>query len=163
MIWKILLPSPINSLRESFVSNVLMDKVVPEIGSIVYCAIALGYAEHSGIYIGGNSIVHLNGDGCVEEVSINQFLDRHDGWNRATTIYVSCKGTQAVGRDYIAENAINMLGSWRSYNFLIDNCHQFTSGCITGDFERQENFLWMLKDTAKKKLGCDTWRAWADA
>ena len=53
-----------------------------------------------------------------------------------------------------------MVGKSRDYNFIMDNCHQFTSGCLTGDFENADNFLWMLKDTAGEVLGADNWRLW---
>ncbi|MNE00608.1 hypothetical protein D3C80_930220 [compost metagenome] len=53
-----------------------------------------------------------------------------------------------------------MVGQTRSYNFLLDNCHQFTSGCLTGDFENSSNFLWMMKDEAKKTLSVNNWRFW---
>lgn len=53
-----------------------------------------------------------------------------------------------------------MVGKKRNYNLLLDNCHQFASGCITGDFENNDNFLFMLKHTAKEHLNLDTWRVW---
>lgn len=35
----------------------------------------------------------------------------------------------------------------------MDNCHQFSSGCITGNTENSDNFFWMLEDTLKRKVG----------
>ena len=53
-----------------------------------------------------------------------------------------------------------MIGAKRSYSWLLDNCHQFCAGCFTGDFDNSNNFLWMLKDCAKKHLRADNWRHW---
>lgn len=40
----------------------------PAIGSMVYCNLGV-VAEHSGIYVGRNKIVHLSGDDHIEKVS----------------------------------------------------------------------------------------------
>ena len=42
----------------------------------------------------------------------------------------------------------------------MDNCHQFTAGCLTGNFEEAKNFLWMVKDASAEVLGSDNWRHW---
>ena len=142
----------------SIIDNVFRDKVVPIPGSILYCD--LWTVEHSGVYIGNNKIVHLDGSGEIECVSPDEFLNRLDGLNTAISIYVSCKDTKAVGNQKIANRAKNMIGNKRNYNFILDNCHQFTAGCITGDFENSNSFLWMMQFEAEKKLGVDTWRVW---
>jgi len=152
--------SILGNLAKSFFDNVLRDCVYPVKGSVVYCDLAFGNAEHSGIYIGNNEIVHLDGSGNVEIVDPKEFLNRLDGFNLAISIYVSCDGSSAVGGDTIAERAKKMVGEKRDYNLIFDNCHQFTSGCITGNFENSDNFLWMLKDTAEKEINANTWRVW---
>lgn len=166
MGWKgLLLGGPIGwlvgELTESLVDNVFMDKVCsPKIGSVVYCDLVAGCAEHSGIYVGSNSIIHLNGDGEVELVSSKQFISRLGGFNTAVSIYVSCQGTEAVGSDVVARRARSKINSKREYGFILDNCHQFSAGCLTGDFDNSCNFMWMLKREAEKNLGSDTWRVW---
>jgi len=152
--------SILGNLAKSFFDNVLRDCVYPVKGSVVYCDLAFGSAEHSGIYIGNNEIVHLDGSGNVEIVDPKEFLNRLDGFNLAISIYVSCDGSSAVGGDIIAERAKKMVGEKRDYNLIFDNCHQFTSGCIMGNFENSDNFLWMLKDTAEKEINANTWRVW---
>jgi len=52
---------------EGFVDYVFRDHVRPKIGSVVYCD--LWMVEHSGIYIGNNRIVHLDGSGKIEIVT----------------------------------------------------------------------------------------------
>ena len=77
------------------------------------------------------------------------------------SIYVSCRNGRAVGSQQVANRALRKIGSRRDYNVIFDNCHQFCSGCLTGDFENSDNFLSMLKDTAQNTLGADDWRVWA--
>ena len=148
------------NLVESLVDNYVRETVTPKKGSVVYCELAFGNAEHSGIFIGNNKIIHLSGDGRVESVSPAEFLNRLGGFNTAISIYVSCDKTAPTGSLHIAKTAKQMIGSTRQYNTIIDNCHQFTSGCITGNFDNSDNFLWMLKHTAKQHIGSTTWRVW---
>ena len=76
------------------------------------------------------------------------------------SIYVSCNDTTPVGGELIAQRARSMVGNKRNYSLLLDNCHQFTSGCLTGDFDNADNFLWFLKQTATRKINSNTWRVW---
>lgn len=146
---------PLYNAAESIVDG-CRDKVHPKIGSILYCDLAFGYMDHSGIYIGNNQIVHLSGDGNIEIVSPKEFIDG----GTACSIYVSCQDTSAVGSANVAKRAKNMIGTSRNYSFIFNNCHQFSAGCLSGDFENSHNFLWMLKDESAKWLGSDTWRYW---
>lgn len=65
-----------------------------------------------------------------------------------------------MGDAETAERAMSGLGKNRDYNLFFDNCHQFTSGCITGDFDNSNNFTMFLKSTAKELLGSDKWLLW---
>jgi hypothetical protein len=156
-----ILGKPINNLVESVVDNVIREKVgIPAIGSVVYCDLAAGQAEHSGIYVGDNSIVHLNGDGNIEKVSPTEFMQRLGGLNTAISIYMSCNDGIAVGSPEVATRAISMIGKSRGYQFIMDNCHQFTAGCLTGEFENPTNFFVFLKHDVRKILGGTEWRVW---
>ncbi len=147
------------SLGESILDNTLRGKATPVAGSILYCDLAL-YVEHSGIYLGKGEIAHQDGTGAIEIVSPKAFLGRLGGWNNAYSIYVSCSGEEAVGTASIASRARVMVGRSRKYNLILDNCHQFVSGCITGNFENSDRFLWMLKRRVEQQLGATTWRVW---
>ena len=107
----------------------------PAPGTPVYCNLAI-VVEHTGIYIGDNQIVHLNGDGNIEIVSPQEFVARLDGDNPAKAIYYAAKfnGTPLC-KKIIAERAKSKVGDRRNYNVVFDNCHQFTCGCISGNFE----------------------------
>lgn len=155
--WK----TPVDNLVESFVDNVIRDKVSsPVLGSVVYCDLAAGQAEHSGIYIGDNRIVHLNGDGSIESVTPKDFMDRLGGLNTAISVYVSCGSGAPVGSSDAAKLAKSMIGRRREYSLVFDNCHQFTAGCLSGDFENACNFFAFLKDEVRNRIGGHEWRVW---
>lgn len=140
--------------------SVIADKVIPVPGSIVYCDIITGVAEHSGIYVGDNRIIHLNGNGEVEAVSPKTFMNRLDGFNTAANIYVSSRNGKAVGSRVIAERALKQLESSVEYNLILDNCHRFVGGCITGDFNTYYSFLWAVKAQAEITLEAEFWLRW---
>lgn len=144
---------------ESFVDNVIRDKVrEPDVGAIVYCDLALGYMEHSGIYIGNNKIIHLNGKGWIEIVSPYDFIRG----TTAISIYTSCIDSTPIGNYSAAERAkyYEKKVGVKNYNFLLSNCHIFSSSCITGNTDNSDTFLWMLKDTSEKDIGVNSWRVW---
>ncbi len=148
------------NLIESFVDNVFRDKVYPLMGSILYIDMAFGFADHSGVYVGNGQVVELSGEGVVQKVSVAEFMDTPAPVNTAMSVYVSSHNGVGVGSSAVAQRALDMVGSWRDYNLILDNCHQFCSGCITGNFENSDNFLWMLKDTARRCMRADEWRVW---
>lgn len=150
-----LLFTPLYNAVESIVDGCRY-KVTPAIGSVLYCDLALGYMDHSGIYIGDNRIVHLTRSGKIEITTPRGFVDG----GTAVHIYVSCCDEWSTGSQLVADRARTSVGFKRNYNFLVDNCHQFAAGCLTGNFEKQENFLWMLKDTASKTINANSWRYW---
>lgn len=137
--------SSLTSSLSSFYDDSTFTYKSPAIGSVVYCQ--LGPVEHSGIFIGNNQIVQLNGRGQIECVSPDKFTDH------ITTIdpdiYIPCniKTKEPVGYTISSGRAIDKIDKNRNYNLLFDNCHQFSAGCITGDFENPNNFLTWLKDT----------------
>lgn len=129
---------------------------LPSVGSVVY--VDMGPWEHSGIYIGGGKIVSLSRKGKVVKQSRKKFVG---GKATGTTIYVSCKNKRwSVGDKKTAKRARKMAGKRRGYNFVFDNCHIFASGCLTGDFDNGDMFLWMLKMQAEDTLGADSWIPW---
>lgn len=132
-----------------------------------------GVPEHSGIHVGACEIVSLSKDGRIVKEGTREFLE--GGWNRF--IWVSCKGDAAVGSTRVAERARAKIGRARDYNLFLDNCHQFTSGCLTGNFENNDNLsgvglggvvaelatnseLPSLDKTISRVLGADNWRIW---
>ena len=129
---------------------------MPEKGSVLYCDLSFGIAEHSDIYVGDNRIVHLNGKGEIAVVSPAAFLSPF----ALQDIYVSCMENSAVGSERAANHALSMVGKKRNYNLVMNNCHQFTTGSLTGNFENSSKHLTFLKMQAKDTLGADTWHLW---
>jgi hypothetical protein len=148
-----------SSVGKSIVDNYVRDTVYPAEGSVVYCDLA-GVVEHSGVYVGGGRIVHLDGSGTIEVVSAEQFIRRQGGLNPAITIYVSCRGGEPVYSPATARRALEYVNKTREYSVLFDNCHQFTAGCVTGEPNNPDNFFSFLTWTIEKLCGHDNWRAW---
>ncbi len=149
------------NFAESFVDNVVKKRVTPTVGSIIYCELIFDTASHTGVYVGNGDIVHLDGSGFVERVSTKEFLNRLDGFNSAISIYVSCNNDIPVGNQEIADRALEMLGEKLEYNLALNNCHKFTSNCISGDFESSGVFLLQdVKRLALKQLQADNWLVW---
>ena len=137
------------SLKNIFKDNSISLKQ----GAIVFCKLA-GEFEPTGIFIGDNQIIELNGDGYIKKVSINEFLNSsliRTGLDLYTFVD---KDNDLLYSYSFYLNAKDILNSRRNYNVAFDNCHQFTSGCITNNFENDNNFFWMLKDVVEKHFGC---------
>lgn len=160
-----IIDSPRETIKKSLktlrdIETIFEDKVYPVPGSVVLCDLVAG-EYHSGIYVGNNRIVHLEGNGDICSVSPERFLKRLGGFTGACSIFVSCgEDGEPVGNAETAERAISMAGENRDYHLLLDNCHQFTSGCITGDFDNSENFTMLLKSTSKELFGAEKWLLW---
>jgi hypothetical protein len=146
-------------IAESIVDNFIRNTVdEPGVGSILYCDLFMGTSEHSGVYLGDGKIVHLNGKGVIEIVSPKEFVSG----TTALSIYVSCIGAAPTQNFSVAERAkqYERKVGFRNYNFVMDNCHQFTAACILGDLENSTNFLWFLKGVCERELFVDSWRVW---
>ena len=132
--------------------------VRPAVGSVVYCNLAV-VAEHTGIYVGKNKIVHLNGNGRIEKVSAESFCERFHGKNPAFTIFCPTDvHGRALGDKMVAEYALNRVGRVVNYNPAINNCHCFTASCL----ERQARFcpsFAALEVLVAAKYGACNWRA----
>jgi hypothetical protein len=152
---------PLVSFGKGLIDNVFRDMIdKPAKGSVVYCDLAGGFAEHSGIYAGKNKIVHLNGNGMIEAVSPREFMNRLDGYNTAITIYTSCYEKSPTGSNAISRRAKSCMNQFRDYHVLFNNCHRFTSWCIAGDDSKQSLTLSSVKKNAKLYLFTTEWRAW---
>lgn len=144
----------------SIIDNIFRDKVKPKVGSVVHCGLLVNQFEHSGIYIGYNKIAHLDGSGKIEAVSPEEFLNRLDGLNSAISIYVSCKDGKSIGSRTIADRARSKLGHRLKYSVTGNNCHMFTSGCLTGKFKNNDGFFSELEKTTDRILSANEWRVW---
>ncbi len=103
--------TPVHALLRSFRDNVLAEHVTPVPGSVLYCDLAAGYAEHSGIYVGGGAtkcIVELSrqqGRCVINLVSPGEFISGGIGFS----IYVSSRNGHAVGKKSVARVALELV------------------------------------------------------
>jgi len=163
---------PLNII-EHVADNYFFDTVNPTIGSVLYVDFiaAASLMQHSGIYIGDGKIVHLNGNGVVEEVSPSDFISGFGGLKCGSSIYVSCNGTTPVGCKSAANTAKAEVGNSYEYSIIKFNCHQFVSNCISGfvsDPDEMEIKHRIISTLTGLKLVCrfdidinsDNWRVW---
>ncbi len=174
---------PVRAAINTIKGNYVDAKVdTPALGSVLYRDLGAGYAEHSGIYVGGgeNCIAELqndNGQSIIKLVTPEVFTA--NGFGATSTIYVSCKGDTPVGDPEVARRALSMAGEdLGKYNLIMNNCHMFVYGClkaaeageefdpykmhrITKDhWTRMEMSLSNLKHEAEKNLKACDWRVW---
>ncbi|WP_406041281.1 hypothetical protein [Succinimonas sp.] len=161
------------ALAESVIDNLFRDKVAPVEGSVLYVDLACGYAEHSGIYVGGGEkcIVELTNQGgqcIINLVSPSEFINGGSGFS----IYVSSHHGCAVGRKLAARTARSMVGrNLGRYSLVSNNCHMFTNYCLlqkdSDDYSRgisaipdMKMTLTSIKNRARKVMNADEWRVW---
>ena len=136
----------------------LIHSQVPKIGSVLYCNLALAF-EHTGIYVGGGKVVHLNGDGVVEKVSLKKFMNRLDGVNPSYSIFCATDSDgETIRNREVAERALEMVGHRQTYNLFLGNCHCFTQYCLTGTKVHFGSFG-KVEELMRAKFGLASWRA----
>ena len=136
----------------------LIHSQVPKIGSVLYCNLALAF-EHTGIYVGGGKVVHLNGDGVVEKVSLKKFMNRLDGVNPSYSIFCATDSDgETIRNREVAERALEMVGHRQTYNLFLGNCHCFTQYCLTGTKVHFGSFG-KVEELMRATFGLATWRA----
>ena len=153
--YDILIDSPHRPRKEQMTGPFHIE---PGVGAVVYCQLLS--AEHSGIYLGNGRIAQLSGTGKIEEVSLACFTNNITTFDKDIFIPVDSFGC-AISFEEAATHAKKMLDSTRSYHFLYDNCHQFSSGCLTDNFENDANFLWMVKSAFTEATNKHVhWQRW---
>lgn len=137
------------------------DLPILAMGTPVYCKLDF-ILEHSGIAL-GDKIVHLDGDGVVVYTSPREFIERHNGSNPAVNVYYAAVGkNKPLANAAAAKRAKLMIGQKVNYNPALKNCHGFTIGCLTGDFEKSLTLDIKQVDTVIDQLTKKTWqwRCW---
>lgn len=122
-------------------------KVAPRIGCILKCDLGV-LLEHTGIYIGKNRIVSLNRHGHIKIESPITFFP--PGTNPLSNkIYTACFGNtdEVLGGKFVAERAKKKIDDHTKYNVLFNNCHRFSAGCITGNFDNEVMSFAQLEET----------------
>lgn len=134
------------------------NEVVLEEGSILYCKLPsiFGNVEHSGIYVGENKVIEYNRDEEVVCISLEEFLGGTSSIRLGLYIYAACDNQGNILHDKkIADNARKWLGYKSTYNVLFNNCHMFTSSCMTGLRDNPDTFFWFLEHSIKDYFKVD--------
>jgi len=101
-------------------------KVLPEIGSLVCCGIG-GLLDHTGIWVGEDSIIELDGNGLIKPISVQRFTKERSGNN----IFIACDSNATPLASVSAANrAQEQVFQYRDYHLLENNCHQFIWQCF---------------------------------
>lgn len=120
--------------------------VRPVAGCILKCDLGV-LLEHTGIYIGKGRIVSLNRHSQIKIENENGFFP--PGTNpKSNRIYAACYGDtdEPLTSSAAARRARKKINGKTPYNVLFNNCHRFTSGCITGNFENDVVSFSQLED-----------------
>ncbi|REL27224.1 hypothetical protein DXX93_12055 [Thalassotalea euphylliae] len=118
----------------------------PTIGAIVCCGIG-GVLDHTGIWIGDDTIIELGGNGLIKPVSPARFTQERSG----KRIFVACDSTATpLASEVAAQRAIAQIYQYRDYHLIENNCHQFIWQCIQPNDEPLTTFRELNKRMAKR-------------
>lgn len=110
--------------------------VEPKIGSVVCCGIG-GLLDHSGIWIGDNTIIELDGEGLIKPISVKRFTKERSGKG----IFVACDSlANPLACEQAAKRAIAQMYQYRDYHLIENNCHQFIWQCFNPNDSRITTF-----------------------
>ncbi len=126
--------------------------VKPVVGCILKCDLGL-LLEHTGVYIGDGKIVSLNRHSQIRVESPKTFFP--PGTNPdSNRIYTACfeKTDVVLAAPIVAKRAKKHINEKTPYNVLFNNCHRFTCGCVTGNFENDVVSFAMLEEILHKNI-----------
>ena len=104
-------------------------KVAPMPGSIV-CCFVFGVIEHTGIWLGDDSLVELHGSGLVRPISSKRFLAGRTG----SRIFQACDHQHhPLIADKALARATASIYQYRDYDLFDNNCHRYVWSCMTGE------------------------------
>ena len=120
--------------------------VKPRIGAVVCCGIG-GVLDHTGIWIGDDTIVELGGNGLIKPVSPARFTQDRSGKD----IFIACDSTATpLVSELAAQRAIERIYQYCDYHLIENNCHQFVWQCIEPNGEPLTTFRALNKRLAKR-------------
>lgn len=113
-----------------------IQNVAPKFGAIVCCGIG-GVLDHSGIWIGDDTILELDGRGLIKAVSTRRFTDNRTG----DKIFVACDSqANCLTSEAAAQRAISQIFQYQQYHVINNNCHQFVWQCLKPGDEKLTTF-----------------------
>lgn len=161
-----------------FIDSHFRPTVVPAVGSVLYSDLYF-LVEHSGVYVGNNNISNITVDSLLTFDSTVRLSDPADFTQKSIIgkkIYVSCRGSRAVGDDDVGDVAYARVGEKSFYGLVIKNCHWFSAECVSQSTQSVslldklvslfslsdslEPNLVLLKKVSEHKLGATKWLLW---
>jgi uncharacterized protein YycO len=122
--------SPVATYPSDILVSMANDSVIevePVVGAIVCCGIG-GILEHTGIYIGDDTIVELAGNGLVKAISMARFLEERSGKH----IFIACDSkAQPLVDDLAVQKATKQIFNYYEYDVISNNCHRFIWQCFS--------------------------------
>lgn len=120
--------------------------VEPRVGAIVCCGIG-GVLDHTGIWVGDNTIIELDGNGLIKPVSPFRFTDDRSGKG----IFIACDSLGApLVCELAAQRAIEQIYQVRDYHLFDNNCHQFIWECFAPNGKAITTFKSLSIQVAKQ-------------
>jgi len=119
--------------------------VVPVVGSLLCCGIG-GLLDHTGIWVGDDTIIELDGNGLIKPISSQRFTQERSGEH----IFIACDslGTP-LASELAAERAIAQMYEYRDYHLIENNCHQFIWQCFNPNDKKLTTFKQLNSRIAK--------------
>lgn len=140
----------LHMLRKNFKKKRARTHSAPDVrpvkGCILKCDLGV-LLEHTGLYVGDGKIVSLNRHSQIRFENEHSFFP--PGTNpQSNRIYAACYGEtdELLSSPLIARRAKKKVDQKTPYNVLFNNCHRFTVGCITGNFENEVVSFSQLED-----------------
>ncbi|MBO4633514.1 MAG: hypothetical protein J5858_16480 [Lentisphaeria bacterium] len=126
------------------------------------CCNLFGFWEHSGIYLGDGQIAHVTGDGEIESVYPEEFVQRIGNDATEPMLYACSEKTGFGAGSYSAACFARLkIGKSVRYELTKNNCHRFTARCLTGNDDVETCFFSTPADSLealiKNKLGDFHW------
>lgn len=117
----------------------------PAIGAVVCCGIG-GVLEHTGIWVGEDTIIELDGQGLIKPISVKRFTKERSG----SKIFIACDSLgNPLASELAAERAVKQIFQYQDYHLLENNCHQFIWQCFKPNDESLTTFKSLNRRIAK--------------
>ncbi|SUC35063.1 Uncharacterised protein [Providencia rustigianii] len=116
-------------------------------------------AEHTGVYVGDGNVVELYGDGSINLISINDFLNggyKNNDISPRTgiNIYTATYDGKCIASKKVAERALDLknefTGKKIDYYLFKNNCHMLSGYCFFGEGFQKNTDCALFQGLTKK-------------
>ncbi len=116
-------------------------------------------AEHTGVYVGDGNVVELYGDGSINLISINDFLNggyKNNDISPRTgiNIYTATYDGKCIASKRVTNRALNLnkkfVGKKIHYRYFKNNCHMLSGYCFSGEGFQENTDCAFFRGLTKK-------------